>query len=179
MLLSDRDIRQAIQNGELVIDPFNDDHVQPASVDLTLDKQLKIFSEASIRTGWAHTFTLEAPPLVVVETPISLQPNGLVLASTHEIITLPSHFSGRLMGKSSLGRMGLSIHITAGFVDPGFHGQLTLELKNEATWPIKLYGGMKICQIAFWLLLHPAEFPYGSERLKSHYQHQVGPTEAR
>lgn len=181
MLLSDRDIAAEIESGAIGLDPFDPAMIQPASVDVRLDKYFRIFQN--------HRYpnidpAVEQPELTqLVETepdePFILHPGEFVLASTYEVVTLPAQVAARLEGKSSLGRLGLLTHSTAGFVDPGFSGHVTLELSNVATLPIKLWPGMKIGQLCFFQLSSPAQEPYGSDKYGSRYQGQVGPTPSR
>ncbi|MBU2009206.1 MAG: dCTP deaminase [Chloroflexi bacterium] len=179
MVLSDRTIREEIEKGRIVIDPFDPSCVQPASVDLHLGRKLLVF-----RT-WKYPYYIDLrQPLDGLTTgvaipkhqPFSLQPGEFVLASTVESITLPNDIVARLEGKSSLGRIGLLIHSTAGYVDPGWQGHLTLEISSAARMPILLYAGMRISQISFLRLTTPADRPYGHPELKSKYQGQKGPT---
>lgn len=182
MLLSDRDIAAEIASGAIGLDPYDPGMVQPASVDVRLDKYFRIFQNHRYPT---IDPAVEQPELTqLVEThgpdePFILHPGEFVLASTYEQVTLGTQLAARLEGKSSLGRLGLLTHSTAGFVDPGFSGHVTLELSNVATLPIKLWPGMKIGQLCFFRLSSPAAVPYGSARTGSRYQGQVGPTPSR
>lgn len=181
MLLSDRDIRAEIAAGRVSCEPFHEAMIQPSSVDVRLDKFFRVFEN--------HKYSvidpsIEQPELtreVVTEgdEPFILHPGEFVLASTYEVITLPNDIAGRLEGKSSLGRLGLLTHSTAGFIDPGFSGHITLELSNVANLPVKLFPGMKIGQLCLIRLSSPAEHPYGSEKYGSRYQGQRGPTASR
>ena len=181
MLLSDRDIRAEIAAGRVGCEPFSESMIQPSSVDVRLDKFFRVFEN--------HKYSvidpsLEQPDLtreVITEgdEPFILHPGEFVLASTYEVITLPDDIAGRLEGKSSLGRLGLLTHSTAGFIDPGFSGHITLELSNVANLPVKLFPGMKIGQLCLIKLSSPAEHPYGSEKYGSRYQGQRGPTASR
>ena len=181
MLLSDRDIRLEINAGRVAVEPFEEAMIQPSSVDVRLDKYFRVFEN--------HKYSvidpsIEQPELtreVVAEgdEPFILHPGEFVLASTYEVITLPDDIAGRLEGKSSLGRLGLLTHSTAGFIDPGFSGHITLELSNVANLPVKLFAGMKIGQLCLIKLSSPAEHPYGSEKYGSRYQGQRGPTPSR
>ncbi|WP_033214316.1 dCTP deaminase [Kitasatospora phosalacinea] len=181
MLLSDNDIRAEIDKGRVVIDPFEPSMVQPSSIDVRLDRFFRVFENHR----YPHIDPAEEQPdltrLVEPEgdEAFILHPGEFVLASTYEMITLPNDVASRLEGKSSLGRLGLLTHSTAGFIDPGFNGHVTLELSNVATLPIKLYPGMKIGQLCLFRLSSPAEHPYGSERYGSRYQGQRGPTPSR
>ncbi|MFL1379311.1 MULTISPECIES: dCTP deaminase [unclassified Nocardiopsis] len=181
MLLSDRDIRSEIDSGRVRIDPFDPGLVQPSSIDVRLDRFFRVFENHR----YPHIDpSVEQPDLTrLVETDADeafiLHPGEFVLASTYEVVTLPDDIASRLEGKSSLGRLGLLTHSTAGFIDPGFSGHVTLELSNVATLPIKLYPGMKIGQLCMFRLTSPAEFPYGSAEYGSRYQGQRGPTPSR
>ena len=181
MLLSDRDIRTEIESGRVVVEPFDEAMIQPSSVDVRLDKFFRVFEN--------HKYSvidpsIEQPELtreVIAEgdEAFILHPGEFVLASTYEVITLPDDIAGRLEGKSSLGRLGLLTHSTAGFIDPGFSGHITLELSNVANLPVKLFPGMKIGQLCLIKLSSPAEHPYGSAIYSSRYQGQRGPTPSR
>ncbi len=180
MVLSDRDIRAAIAEGRIGIDPFDPACVQPASVDIRLDDQFRVFRSTR------HAYIDLAAPLdditelvAVDEAPFILHPGEFVLGSTRERIRLSDDLVSRVEGKSSLGRLGLLIHSTAGFIDPAWDGHITLELSNVNTIPITLYPGMRIGQLSFFRLTSPAERPYGSPELGSSYQGQSGPTPSR
>lgn len=181
VLLSDRDIRAEIADGRLGIDPFDDTLVQPSSVDVRLDNLFRVFNN----TRYTHIDPAkqqdELTSLVqpVDGEPFVLHPGEFVLGSTLECCTLPDDLAGRLEGKSSLGRLGLLTHSTAGFIDPGFSGHITLELSNVANLPITLWPGMKIGQLCLLRLTSPAEHPYGSASAGSKYQGQRGPTPSR
>ena len=181
MILSDRTIREEIGSGRIVIDPFDPACVQPSSVDLHVDSKFRVF--ANSRYPYIDV-KKEMPSLTEVvkveeEEPFILHPGEFVLGSTLERVGIPDDMVARLEGKSSLGRLGLLIHSTAGYVDPGWNGYLTLELSNVANLPITIYPGMKIGQISFFRLTTPAERPYGSKGTKSKYQGQRGPTASR
>lgn len=182
MVLSDRTIREEISGGRIIIEPLVEDCIQPASVDVHLDRKLLVFKT------WRNPFYIDVKQdsedltdMVEIEgdNPFYLHPGEFVLASTLEDITLPDDIVGRLEGKSSLGRLGLLIHSTAGYVDPGWSGHLTLELTNVARLPITLYYNMKIGQISFLRLTSPADRLYGDRSLGSKYQGQVDPTASR
>ncbi|WP_113699073.1 dCTP deaminase [Nonomuraea lactucae] len=181
MLLSDRDILAEIDSGRLALDPFDREMIQPSSIDVRLDRFFRVFENHR----YPHIDpAIEQPDLTRMvepegDEPFILHPGEFVLASTYEVITLPSDLASRLEGKSSLGRLGLLTHSTAGFIDPGFSGHVTLELSNVATLPIKLWPGMKIGQLCVFRLSSPAEHPYGSEKYGSRYQGQRGPTPSR
>jgi len=181
MLLSDRDIAAEIKNGRVKVEPFDAKMIQPSSVDVRLDRFFRVFEN--------HKYevidpSIEQPDLtrevaVAPSDHFILHPGEFVLASTYEVITLPDDIAGRLEGKSSLGRLGLLTHSTAGFIDPGFSGHITLELSNVANLPVKLYPGMKIGQLCLIKLSSSAEHPYGSALYGSRYQGQRGPTPSR
>ncbi|HEX7306892.1 dCTP deaminase [Lentzea sp.] len=181
MLLSDQDLRKEVESGRLVLDPFDVEMLQPSSIDVRLDRFFRVFNN----TRYTHidpaqqqddlTSMVEAPE----GEPFVLHPGEFVLGSTYEMVTLPDDLAGRLEGKSSLGRLGLLTHSTAGFIDPGFSGHITLELSNVANLPITLHPGMKIGQLCLFKLSSPAEHPYGSTQAGSRYQGQRGPTPSR
>ena len=181
MLLSDRDIRSEIQSGRVAVEPFDEAMVQPSSVDVRLDKFFRVFENHKYSVIDPSIEQAELTREVIAEDDEAfiLHPGEFVLASTYEIITLPDDIAGRLEGKSSLGRLGLLTHSTAGFIDPGFSGHITLELSNVANLPVKLYPGMKIGQLCLIKLSSPAEHPYGSAIYASRYQGQRGPTPSR
>ena len=181
MLLSDRDIRAEITAGRVAVEPFTESMVQPSSVDVRLDRFFRVFENHKYSVIDPSIEQSELTREVVVEPNehFILRPGEFVLASTYEIITLPDDIAGRLEGKSSLGRLGLLTHSTAGFIDPGFSGHITLELSNVANLPVKLFPGMKIGQLCLIKLSSPAEHPYGSAVYASRYQGQRGPTASR
>lgn len=181
MVLSDRTIREQIAAGKIVIDPLNEADIQPASVDLHLDAKFLVFRNSRRPYIDVRQSQEDLMELVIIEGdhPFILHPGEFVLASTTERVVLPDDIVARLEGKSSLGRLGLLIHSTAGYVDPGWDGHLTMELSNVANLPITLYYGMKIGQISFLSLTTPAENPYGSHKLTSKYQGQAEPTASR
>ncbi|MEA5154872.1 dCTP deaminase [Raineyella sp.] len=182
MLLSDGDIAAEIESGQICLDPYDPAMIQPASVDVRLDKFFRIFQNHRYPNIDPAVEQAELTRLVEPEgpdEPFILHPGEFVLASTYEVITLGTTLAARLEGKSSLGRLGLLTHSTAGFVDPGFSGHVTLELSNVATLPIKLWPGMKIGQLCFFRLSSPALAPYGSTKYGSRYQGQRGPTPSR
>jgi dCTP deaminase len=181
VLLSDRDIRAELDSGRVTLDPYDRSMVQPSSVDVRIDRFFRLFDN--------HKYpvidpSIDQPDLtrlieVKPDEAFILHPGEFVLASTYEVVTLPDDVAARLEGKSSLGRLGLLTHSTAGFIDPGFSGHVTLELSNVATLPIMLWPGMKIGQLCFFRLSSPAENPYGSALYGSRYQGQRGPTASR
>ena len=181
MLLSDRDIRAEIAANRVGVEPFDEAMIQPSSVDVRLDKFFRVFENHKYSVIDPSTEQAELTREVISEgdEPFILHPGEFVLASTYEVITLPDDIAGRLEGKSSLGRLGLLTHSTAGFIDPGFSGHITLELSNVANLPVKLFPGMKIGQLCLIKLSSPAEHPYGSEKYGSRYQGQRGPTASR
>jgi dCTP deaminase len=181
MILSDRTIREELAAGRIVIEPLDESCVQPSSVDLHVDRQFRVFRNN--RYPFIDVMNEQPDLTELVEVPdgepFILHPGEFVLGSTLERVTLPDDLVARLEGKSSLGRLGLLIHSTAGYVDPGWDGYLTLELSNVANLPITIYPGMKIGQISFFRLTTPAEVPYGSTSTRSKYQGQRGPTASR
>jgi dCTP deaminase len=178
VILSDRDIRSAIDSGRIVIDPFTPDAIQPSSVDLHLANRFRVFRNSRYPYIDVRVEQPELTELVEIggDDPFILHPGEFVLGSTLERVTLPDDLVARLEGKSSLGRLGLLIHSTAGYVDPGWEGNLTLELSNVANLPITLYHGMKIGQISFQRLTSPVEVGYGDPRIGSKYRGQTDPT---
>ena len=178
MILSDRDIRAEIAAGRIVIDPYIPEAVQPSSVDLHLDRRFRVFRNSRYPYIDVRTDQPELTELVEIggDEPFILHPGEFVLGSTYERVELPNDLVARLEGKSSLGRLGLLIHSTAGYVDPGWEGNLTLELSNVANLPITLYDGMKIGQISFQRLSSPVEVGYGDARIGSKYRGQRDPT---
>lgn len=181
VLLSDRDIRAELDAGRVVLDPYEPDMIQPSSIDVRLDKYFRLFDNHKYPVIDPSQEQPELTRLVEVgpEEPFVLHPGEFVLGSTFETVTLPDDVAARLEGKSSLGRLGLLTHSTAGFIDPGFGGHVTLELSNVATLPILLWPGMKIGQLCFFRLTSPTEHPYGSAAYGSRYQGQRGPTASR
>jgi dCTP deaminase len=180
-VLSDGTIRRLVDSKRIVIDPWEPDLVQPASIDLRLGNSFRVFHNHRVTA-----IDLRDPPKnlteeVVVEEgdPFAIHPGEFALGRTLEYVELPEDVVARIEGKSSLGRLGLIVHATAGFVDPGFRGTLTLEITNLTRVPIKLYAGLPIAQLSFMALDRPAERPYGSDALGSHYQGQVAATESR
>ena len=181
MLLSDRDIASQIDSGRVALEPYEPELIQPASIDVRLDRWFRLFDN--------HRYAVIDPAHeqknltrlveVAADEPFVLHPGEFVLGSTYERVTLPDDVAARLEGKSSLGRLGLLTHSTAGFIDPGFSGHVTLELSNTATMPILLYPGMKIGQLCFFQLSSPALAPYGQGASGSRYQGQRGPTASR
>lgn len=181
MLLSDRDILAEIDAGRIVMDPWEEAMLQPSSIDVRLDRFFRVFDNhkyaaidpSADQSDLTHEVQTEG------DEPFILHPGEFVLGSTYEGVALPDDLAARVEGKSSLGRLGLLTHATAGFVDPGFSGHVTLELANVATLPIRLYPGMKIGQFCFFRLTSPSEHPYGSSKYGSRYQGQRGPTPSR
>ena len=181
MLLSDRDIRLEIDAGRIGLDPWEPAMVQPSSVDVRLDRSFRLFDNHKYPFIDPAEDQPELTRLISVDPgePFILHPGEFALGSTFEKISLPDDIAARLEGKSSLGRLGLLTHSTAGFIDPGFTGHVTLELSNVATLPIKLWPGMKIGQVCYFRLTSPAENPYGSGTYGNRYQGQRGPTASR
>ena len=181
MVLSDRTIKAELEAGRIRIDPYDPGLVQPSSIDVRVDRKFRVFHNARYPFIDVRAPMEGLTELVEVscDEPFILHPGEFVLGSTAEYIRLPNDLVARLEGKSSLGRLGLLIHSTAGYVDPGFEGHLTLELSNVANLPITIYPGMKIGQISFFQLTSEAEHPYGSAGLGSKYHGQRGPTASR
>jgi dCTP deaminase len=181
MVLSDRSIRRLLAEGRIGLDPLDEALIQPSSVDVRVDRYFRVFRNSRYpyidvkQEQEGLTELVEVDP----EQPFILHPGEFVLGSTLERVSLPDDLVGRLEGKSSLGRLGLLIHSTAGFIDPGWDGHVTLELSNVANLPITIYFGMKIGQLSFVQLTEPAENPYGTGSLGSKYQGQKGPTPSR
>ena len=181
MLLSDRDIKAELAAQRVALEPFDESMIQPSSIDVRLDRFFRTFENHR----YPHIDPAEDQPDLtrmvepLGDEPFILHPGEFVLGSTYEVVSLPDDVAARLEGKSSLGRLGLLTHSTAGFIDPGFSGHVTLELANVANLPIKLWPGMKIGQLCFFRLSSPAEHPYGSAKYGSRYQGQRGPTPSR
>src|SRR5919202_5535740 len=181
MLLSDVDLRKELESGRLVLDPWDPAMLQPSSVDVRLDRFFRVFQNSR----YTHIDPMQQQDELTTEVepegddPFVLHPGEFVLGSTFESVSLPDDLAGRLEGKSSLGRLGLLTHSTAGVIDPGFTGHITLELSNVANLPITLWPGMKIGQLCLFRLTTPAEHPYGSPIYGSRYQDQRGPTASR
>ena len=181
MILSDRTIRELLANGRIVIDPLDMADIQPSSVDLHLDDRFRVFLHHTRRVIDVKEDQTDLTEEVVVtgQDSFVLHPGEFALGATLERVAIPDDLVGRIEGKSSLGRLGLLIHTTAGFVDAGWDGHLTLELSNVANLPITLYPGMKIGQISFIQMTTPADVPYGADSLRSKYRGQRGPTPSR
>jgi dCTP deaminase len=180
-VLSDGTIRRLIEDGRITIEPYDESLIQPASVDLRLGDSFRVFHNHR-----APAIDLREPPsglteevLISADDPFIIHPGEFCLGRTLEWVELPDDIVARIEGKSSIGRLGLIVHATAGFCDPGWKGTLTLELNNLTRVPIKLYPGLLIAQLSFMALDRPAERPYGSSDLGSHYQGQVAATESR
>ena len=181
MILSDRSIREALSAGRIVIDPLDEGCLQPSSIDVKVSNLFRVFRNHSHAVIDVKKELADLTELVEMkpDEAFVLHPGEFVLGSTLERVAIANDLVARVEGKSSLGRLGLLIHSTAGFIDPGFSGHVTLELSNVATLPITLYPGMKIGQLCLFRLSSPAEHPYGSERYGSRYQGQRGPTPSR
>ncbi len=181
MIFSDRTIKESMASGRITIDPYDETCLQPSSIDLRVDRYFRVFENH--RYPHIDPRTRQEDLTTIVETPpgeaFVLHPGEFVLGSTLERVHLGDDVVARLEGKSSLGRLGLLIHSTAGFVDAGFEGHLTLELSNVANLPIAIHPGMRIGQISFYQMTTPAEYPYGSREAGSKYQGQRGPTPSR
>lgn len=181
MIFSDRSIKEAIAAGRIEIDPYDPSYVQPSSVDLRVDRVFRVFENHRYPHIDPRAPQEDLTKEIVVDgdEPFVLHPGEFVLGATFERVRLGDDVVARLEGKSSLGRLGLLIHSTAGFVDPGFDGYLTLELSNVSNLPIAIYPEMKIGQISFYQMTTPADHPYGSTEVGSKYQGQRGPTPSR
>ncbi|HEX2420634.1 MAG TPA: dCTP deaminase [Acidimicrobiia bacterium] len=181
MILSDVDLEKLLASGELVIEPLGPNAIQPSSVDLRVGDQFRVFTNSRYPYIDVRRPMEDLTELVTTngDEPFILHPGEFVLGTTLEYVEIPNDLVGRLDGKSSLGRLGLVIHATAGWADPGFKGYLTLELSNVANLPITLYPGMKIGQISLMRLSSPSQNPYGSRPIGSKYMGQVGPTPSR
>ncbi len=187
MILSDRSLREQLDAGRIVIDPLDDSLIQPSSVDVRISNLFRVFRNHSAgvidvkqdMTGLTELIEMPCGEDGIGNEPFMLHPGEFVLGSTLERIAVPNDLVGRVEGKSSLGRLGLLIHSTAGFIDAGFDGHITLELANVASLPITLYPGMKIGQISFMEMTSPADLPYGQGAKGSKYQGQAGPTPSR
>jgi dCTP deaminase len=182
VLLSDRDLRKELEAGRLGLDPYDPALLQPSSIDVRLDRYFRVFDNSKYTHIDPSIQQDELTSLVEKnndDEPFVLHPGEFVLGSTFEMVSLPDDLAGRLEGKSSLGRLGLLTHSTAGFIDPGFSGHITLELSNVANLPITLWPGMKIGQLCLFRLSSAAEHPYGSAQAGSRYQGQRGPTPSR
>ena len=181
MVLSDRTIRRLLDEGRIELDPFDESLIQPSSVDVRVDRFFRVFHNNRYPFIDVKQEQEELTELVEVQgdQPFVLHPGEFVLGSTLERVKLPDDLVARLEGKSSLGRLGLLIHSTAGFIDPGWNGHVTLELSNVANLPVTIYPEMKIGQLSFVQLTEPAAVPYGAGGLGSKYQGQRGPTPSR
>jgi dCTP deaminase len=180
-VLSDKTIREEIENGRIAIEPLDEGAIQPASVDLRLHDEMRVFKVTSKPYVDVQQPVDDLTELIRIapDEPFVIQPGTFFLGSTLETITIPDDIVARVDGKSSLGRLGLLVHATAGYVDPGWTGRLTLELSNTSQMPIALYFGMRVAQISFLSMSTPVERPYGSPELGSKYQGQTGPTPSR
>jgi dCTP deaminase len=181
MILSDRTMREEIANGRIRVEPLTEGAIQPSSIDLRLGDKIRVFRNNHISHIDVRVDTASLTEVVQLEAdkPFFLQPGEFALGVTHELIGVPDDLVARLDGKSSLGRLGLIIHATAGFVDPGWVGRLTLELMNLAALPITLWAGMKIGQLSFMQMTTPVDHPYGGGQLSSKYQGDTDPTPSR
>jgi dCTP deaminase len=181
MILSDRTIREQLAAGRIGIEPLDESCIQPSSVDLRLDRLFRVFLNHTMSVIDVRKDLSELTQEVEIAEgdAFILHPGEFVLGSTSERVSVPDDIVARIEGKSSLGRLGLLIHSTAGFIDAGFSGHITLELSNVANLPITLYPGMKIGQVSFLQMTTPADVPYGSAKVGSKYQGQRGPTPSR
>jgi dCTP deaminase len=181
LVLSDRSIKEALDSGRIIVNPLGENAIQPASLDIRLDREFRVFrnhrdSFIDIRSPMESLTEIET---IDDDQAFVLHPTEFVLGSTIELVELPNDIVARVEGKSSLGRLGLLVHATAGYVDPGWQGKLTMELSNVSNLPIKLYYNMKIGQLSFFELSTPSDNPYGSGAIKSKYQNQEGPTASK
>lgn len=184
MLLSDRDIRSYALNGSLDITPFDPEMIQPSSIDVRLGNRFEVMNRPDGPDQFIDPAADQRGELfesieIRRDGALGLAPGAFALGTTYETFRLPYDLAGRLEGKSSLGRLGLAIHTTAGFIDPGFEGQITLELVNLATRPLMLHPGMKVGQLCLMQMSSPVKYPYGHPRNGSRYQGQHGPTASR
>ncbi len=179
MILSDRDIIKRVRQGTLVIDPFREEHVQPSTVDLQLESKVRIFNNFELGVIDLRQKDDPTKEVKIGKKGFIIHPNEFLLGSTVERFKIPLDLAAKIEGRSSLGRLGLIIHATAGYVDPGFSGDITFEISNISRTPIKIYAGMRIAQICFFQMSSPVEHPYGSKKLGSKYQGQKGPTSSR
>ena len=187
MILSDRSLREQLDAGRIIIDPLDDSLIQPSSIDVRISNLFRVFRNHTAgvidvkqdMTGLTELIEMPCDEHGIGDEPFMLHPGEFVLGSTLERMAMPNDVVGRVEGKSSLGRLGLLIHSTAGFIDAGFDGHITLELANVASLPITLYPGMKIGQISFMEMTSPADLPYGQGAKGSKYQGQAGPTPSR
>ncbi|MEX0846311.1 MAG: dCTP deaminase [Ilumatobacteraceae bacterium] len=181
MILSDRTLREQLAAGRIVIDPFDERCIQPSSIDVKIGNLFRVFRNHTSPIIDVKQRQEDLTELVTIaeDGVFMLHPGEFVLGSTLERVAVPNDMVARIDGKSSLGRLGLIIHSTAGFIDPGFDGHITLELTNIATLPITLYPNMKVGQVSFMMMTTPADHPYGSGARGSKYQGQRGPTPSR
>ena len=183
MILSDRSILEQIKDSTIYVSPFEPANVQPASLDLRIGPDFKSFRYPLSRdielNPWTSDVSKHMIDHVVGDEGYLLRPGEFALATTMETIGLPGNLVGRVDGRSSIGRLGIAVHSTAGFIDPGFSGQITLELSNVGCFPIRLYPGKRVCQISFHLMSTPADAPYGHPSRTSKYQGQTGATASR
>jgi len=179
MILSDRDIIKRIKAGSLLIDPFKEEHVQPSTVDLELCSKVRIFNNFEL--GVIDLRSREDPTreVEIGKKGFIIHPGEFLLGATKETFKIPLDLAAKIEGRSSLGRLGLIIHATAGYVDPGFSGEITFEISNISRTPIRIYPGMRIAQICFFQMTSKVQRPYGSKELGSKYQGQKGPTSSR
>jgi dCTP deaminase len=181
MILSDHSIKEGIADGRIVMTPYDESLIQPASIDIRLGGQFRVFRNYKYSCIDPKALQEDLTELVEVgdNEPFIVHPGEFILGNTVERVKLGNDLVGRVEGKSSLGRLGLIIHATAGYIDPGFDGNITLELSNVANLPIRLYPGMKVGQISFFAMTTPADRPYGHPSLGSKYKGQTAPTASR
>lgn len=182
MILSDKTIKEEIKNGDLVIDPFKEENIQPSSYDVTLAPKFRIFKNLHEPVVDVKSNNIEELTDITEaskEKGIIVHPGEFILGATEEFIEIPDNLVSRLEGRSSLGRLGLVVHSTAGYIDPGFKGTVTLEISNDSRMPIRLYPGLRVGQLVFSKMTTSAEYPYGHEKLNSKYQGQRDPTASK
>jgi len=179
MILSDRDILKKIKKGEIKIKPFVGSNLQPSTLDLKLSRKIRVFDNWELGVIDVRERADSSKVVKISVKGLIVHPGEFILGSTVEKVGLPNDIAAKLEGRSSLGRLGLIVHATAGYVDPGFSGWLTFEISNISRLPIKLYADMKIAQICFFQMTSPAINPYGSKKLNSKYQGQKGPTASK
>ncbi|MDP5109401.1 MAG: dCTP deaminase [Ilumatobacteraceae bacterium] len=181
VILSDRTIREQLAAGRIVIDPLDESCLQPSSIDVKVSNLFRVFRNHTASVIDVKNDMTSLTELVEIADgdAFMLHPGEFALGSTLERVGVPDDMVARVEGKSSLGRLGLLIHSTAGFIDAGFDGHITLELSNVANLPITLYPGMKIGQVSFMMMTTPADKPYGKGASGSKYQGQRGPTPSR
>lgn len=183
-ILSDKTIKEYLEEGKIVIDPLKDEQqIQPSSVDMKLGDEFKVFKvirkpyidpkdEEDIAEYMESSTVPEGEAFII-------HPNEFALATTQEYVKVPDDLVARVEGRSSMGRLGVTMHVTAGYVDPGFEGRITLEISNIGAMPVALYPGQRVCQLVFETMTTPAELPYGHPKRNSKYMKQLKPESSR